>query len=325
MSAWIFEPRRRRVRAERARARAVGPKAQHGGAPAALLAREIERVTPGRGHARRAHHLRVPGPVPLLPLEADAWIQRPGARLPDRRGGAAPAGEGGRPRAGRPACAARRRASRTRRSARPRRRCEGRARRVPSPFPAQATGRAFTAPGWTSASRAARLRHRACARLVSLRASAGRGRARRARCSAWSRLPTSATASAGSSTSTGTSSSNTDLTVHLHRDAVGEWVLIDAATVADPVGAGLASSRIHDEAAPSASLRRPVRRRALSASACWSGRAGFLARRARLRAADLPVADHVDPPALHGREPVVRPPHADRAADQDAAPSPTSS
>jgi hypothetical protein len=40
---------------------------------------------------------------------------------------------------------------------------------------------------------------------------------------------------------------NTDLTVHLHRDAVGEWVLIDAATVADPVGAGLASSRIHDE------------------------------------------------------------------------------
>jgi len=35
--------------------------------------------------------------------------------------------------------------------------------------------------------------------------------------------------------------------VHLHRDAVGEWVLIDAATVADPVGAGLASSRVHDE------------------------------------------------------------------------------
>ena len=27
-----------------------------------------------------------------------------------------------------------------------------------------------------------------------------------------------------------------------------EWVLIDAVTVADPIGVGLATSRIHDEA-----------------------------------------------------------------------------
>ena len=31
---------------------------------------------------------------------------------------------------------------------------------------------------------------------------------------------------------------NTDLTVHLHREPVGEWVLLDARTVADPAGRG---------------------------------------------------------------------------------------
>ncbi len=39
---------------------------------------------------------------------------------------------------------------------------------------------------------------------------------------------------------------NTDLTVHLHREAAGEWVLIDARTVIDPSGLGLATSRLFD-------------------------------------------------------------------------------
>jgi hypothetical protein len=40
---------------------------------------------------------------------------------------------------------------------------------------------------------------------------------------------------------------NTDLTVHLHREPEGEWVLLDARTVLEPHGAGLARSVLSDE------------------------------------------------------------------------------
>jgi hypothetical protein len=40
---------------------------------------------------------------------------------------------------------------------------------------------------------------------------------------------------------------NTDLTMHLHREAAGDWILLDARTVADPSGIGLATSRLFDE------------------------------------------------------------------------------
>jgi hypothetical protein len=40
---------------------------------------------------------------------------------------------------------------------------------------------------------------------------------------------------------------NTDLTVHLHREPVGEWVAIDARTALEPDGTGLAWSALHDE------------------------------------------------------------------------------
>jgi hypothetical protein len=39
---------------------------------------------------------------------------------------------------------------------------------------------------------------------------------------------------------------NTDLTVHLHREPVGEWVALDARTVLEPNGSGLAWSALHD-------------------------------------------------------------------------------
>jgi Thioesterase-like superfamily len=39
---------------------------------------------------------------------------------------------------------------------------------------------------------------------------------------------------------------NTDLTVHLHRLPAGEWVCLDARTVIDPAGVGLATSTISD-------------------------------------------------------------------------------
>lgn len=40
---------------------------------------------------------------------------------------------------------------------------------------------------------------------------------------------------------------NTDLTVHLHREPAGEWVLLDARTAIDARGVGLAESRLFDE------------------------------------------------------------------------------
>ncbi|GAB2964876.1 thioesterase family protein [Saccharothrix stipae] len=43
---------------------------------------------------------------------------------------------------------------------------------------------------------------------------------------------------------------NTDLTVHLHREPVGEWFALDARTVIGPSGVGVASSVLHDQHGP---------------------------------------------------------------------------
>ncbi len=43
---------------------------------------------------------------------------------------------------------------------------------------------------------------------------------------------------------------NPDLTVHLHRQPLGEWVCLDARTVIEPSGVGLATSTILDEHGP---------------------------------------------------------------------------
>jgi hypothetical protein len=43
---------------------------------------------------------------------------------------------------------------------------------------------------------------------------------------------------------------NPELTVHLHREAVGEWICLDAATTISPGGVGLATSRLSDRIGP---------------------------------------------------------------------------
>ena len=43
---------------------------------------------------------------------------------------------------------------------------------------------------------------------------------------------------------------NTDLTIHLHREPDGEWVLLDSRTTLERAGLGLAHSRLHDERGP---------------------------------------------------------------------------
>ncbi|MCX5376977.1 thioesterase family protein [Streptomyces sp. NBC_00091] len=43
---------------------------------------------------------------------------------------------------------------------------------------------------------------------------------------------------------------NGDLTVHLHRHPVGEWVCVESRTSVDAAGIGLADARLHDEKGP---------------------------------------------------------------------------
>ena len=43
---------------------------------------------------------------------------------------------------------------------------------------------------------------------------------------------------------------NVDLSVHLHRMPTGEWVCLDAVTLAEPNGVGMADARLFDERGP---------------------------------------------------------------------------
>ena len=43
---------------------------------------------------------------------------------------------------------------------------------------------------------------------------------------------------------------NVDLTVHLHRLPAGEWVCLDAVTIPEPTGIGLADTALRDERGP---------------------------------------------------------------------------
>jgi hypothetical protein len=43
---------------------------------------------------------------------------------------------------------------------------------------------------------------------------------------------------------------NTDLSIHLQREPVGEWVMLEARTRVEPHGTGLATSRLYDERGP---------------------------------------------------------------------------
>ncbi len=43
---------------------------------------------------------------------------------------------------------------------------------------------------------------------------------------------------------------NVDLTVHLHRMPAGEWVCLDAITIPEPTGIGIADTALYDERGP---------------------------------------------------------------------------
>lgn len=221
--------------------------AQHGGAPGALLAREVERLEPGSDMLVARITFEFLGPVPIEPLEADAWILRPGRRLQIVEAELRHAGRS----------VVRARAVRLRRT------------KLELPAQALADGGPACEPPEQSArapspSTPASLDgfHRTA---MDIRFAGGTGHGLGPGL-AWFRFrlpliagetPTGlqrivAAADFGNGISRVLDFDrylyvNTDLSVHVHREPAGEWVLVDARTAADPGGAGLALSRLYDE------------------------------------------------------------------------------
>jgi hypothetical protein len=238
-------------------AHARGPwdaQALHGGAPAALVAQAVERAEPAEGMAVVRLTYEFLGAVPMAPLEVDAQVVRPGRRLQLveaelRAGGTAvlrtravrlrrghvdlPAGGTGdepddRPPGGAP----------------------GEAASSPFPVPAGEAEEGFHRTG------------------MEIRFAGGTGFGP-GPALAWFRLarplvddrPPTPLARVAAAADFGNGVSrvldferylfvNTDLTVHVHREPAGEWVLLDARTRVEATGAGLAASRLFDERGP---------------------------------------------------------------------------
>jgi hypothetical protein len=217
------------------------PEALHGGAPAGLITREVESLAPGMRLARLT--VEFLGAVPLAPLRVHAEIVKPGRRLQVAE---AALGAGGRE-----VCRAR--AILLRRAA-----------FDEPPAPGDRPGRLAARP-----ERAERTRLGGGESFAStgmdVRFVAG-SFAEAGPAVVWYRLdrplvageePTGAQrAVAAADFGNGASRVldwerwlfvNTDLTVHLHRHPVGEWVGLAARTAIEPDGSGLSVSDLHDE------------------------------------------------------------------------------
>jgi Thioesterase-like superfamily len=230
------------------------PDALHGGAPAALLAEHVARAGDADAGAMAVARLTYEflGPVPLAPLTVVAEVVRPGRRF--QLVEAEARGEDGRP-------LLRARAVRLRRGSvalpegaaaggRPPAEPPGRAQAAPFPAPAgddprgfHRTGMEIRFAGGTAFDAGPalawfRLAHPLVAgeepsplARVAAAADFGNGVARVLEFREFLFV-------------------NTDLTVHLHREPAGEWVLLDAVTRVEPDGRGLARSVLADERGP---------------------------------------------------------------------------
>lgn len=219
-----------------------GPDSQHGGPPAALLVRAFELTEP-RPLSRIARFaMEFLRPVPVAPLTVRTSILRPGRRATLLRGVVEAGGQEV---------------------------LLAHAWRLQVPEePSVAVADEFTvppipAPAPTSAWPGAHMD--GYMRAIEWRSVAGSlGEPGPGVAWARARLPlvageeTSAFARAAlvSDSGSGISASvdfskwlciNVDLTVSLHRDPAGEWVLLDSVTITDPGGTGLAATRLADE------------------------------------------------------------------------------
>ena len=215
---------------------------QHGGPPSALLGRAIERCSPREDMLVARLTVDILGPIPVGELELRSRMLRPGRRVELVE---AALSAGGRE-------VARAQAWRVLRSTQE---IASRQPAVPS-LPTESTP--VAAHGWVGGYLSA----------VEWRFTAG-GFGQPGPATAWTRLrhplvpgePLSplqrvlGVADSGNGISgeldlTSWHFINPELTVHLHREVVGEWVCLDAQTAISPGGAGLATSALSDLEGP---------------------------------------------------------------------------
>jgi hypothetical protein len=223
------------------------PDAQHGGPPAALLARAVERFEDGGTMAVARMTVELLRPVPLAPLAVACTFARPGRKVQLVAASLA-AGD---------VEVARATALRIRRAELP---VPAEASRDPAPPPGPERG-SFTPPPWGDLARPAfhsdAVEHRFVAGSMGEPGPA----------TDWIRLrvplvagePTSPVARVAAAADFGNGISwvltrtagwqfiNPDLTIYLHRTPVGEWICLEAVTWAGDEGIGLAESRLRDE------------------------------------------------------------------------------
>jgi hypothetical protein len=221
------------------------PDMLHGGAPAALLARELERLEPGSEMFMARVTYDYLGPVPLATLEAAASTEKPGARLQVVTGELRAAGA--------ERVALRARGVRLRRA-------DAKAVGEGPPLPPPDTGHDITPFG--SVTDAGFHPTGVEMRLVEGGRETGAAKA-------WFRLLRPVVAGeeptplqrvvAAADFGNGISSAypfdeylfaNCDLSVHLHREPEGEWIGLDARTIVGPQGVAQATSVLHDGHGP---------------------------------------------------------------------------
>ena len=220
------------------------PRYQHGGPPSALLGRAVERTEPRDDMLVTRVTVEILGPVPVGELMLRSRVERPGRSVELVQ---AALSAGGRE-------VARASAWRVLRTA-----AEAvHPRHQPAPALPDAEGGASFAGAWSGGYLSA----------VEWRFARGTPM-QPGPAAAWSRLRHPLVAGeepsplqrvlAVADSGNGVSSEldlaqwlfiNPELTVHLHREPVGEWVCIDASTAISPGGAGLATSVISDVEGP---------------------------------------------------------------------------
>ncbi len=222
------------------------PDAQHGGGPAGLLARALERADPGEAHFVSRLTIELLRPVPLTPLEVRTRTLRPGRRVQWLEGSLVADGVE----------VVRATALRLRTDA-------ALALPVPDPgplalpVPADSVAYAITFPQAQASA--------GFWNAMELRVAAG-AFAEVGDATIWFRLTVPLVAgetpsplqrvAAAADFGNGVSAAlergkylfiNPDLSVFLHRLPVGEWVALEARTFAEAHGIGVAESALHDE------------------------------------------------------------------------------
>lgn len=225
----------------------VGPwstDTQHMGPPSALLARQLERSAPNKDATLARLTVEILGPVPVADLTTRAWVDRPGKSV-QLAGAELIAGD-------RPVVRA---------SAWWIAKTDTMAvvAGLPDPLPPKESGRLMGKPkGWKDG-------YLSALEWVSIKGEMGED----GPAILWARQqvqtvdgedPTAlqrlmAVADSGNGASSRLDLQqwffiNTELTVHLWREPVGEWIGLDADTAIGPQGTGLATSTLHDETGP---------------------------------------------------------------------------